>query len=106
MQGGQRMTERLVVVGGDAAGMSAAAQARKRRDPKDLAIVVFERGNYISYSACGIPYFVGGVVNEVDSLITRSPGTFRDKLAIDARLGQAPLVQWGCEPRRSTSSWP
>jgi NADPH-dependent 2,4-dienoyl-CoA reductase/sulfur reductase-like enzyme len=54
--------ERLVVVGGDAAGMSAASQARRRRDAGGLEIVVFERGNFASYSACGIPYLVGGVV--------------------------------------------
>ena len=53
------MRERLLVVGGDAAGMSAASQARRRRDPEDLEIVAFERGRYTSYSACGIPYLVG-----------------------------------------------
>lgn len=81
------MRERLVVIGGDAAGMSAASQARRRRTPDDLEIVAFERGNYTSYSACGIPYFVGGAVAELDSLIARSPQTFRDEFAIDARLG-------------------
>lgn len=81
------MSERLLVIGADAAGMSAASQARRRRTPDDLAIVAFERGNYTSYSACGIPYFVGNVVGELESLIARSPETFRDKLAIDARLG-------------------
>lgn len=80
------MAERLVVIGGDAAGMSAASQARRRRDERDLEIVAFERGNYTSYSACGIPYFVGGVVGEVDRLIARSPATFRDKFSIDVRL--------------------
>jgi NADPH-dependent 2,4-dienoyl-CoA reductase/sulfur reductase-like enzyme len=82
------MSERLVVIGGDAAGMSAASQARRRRTPDDLAIVAFERGNYTSYSACGIPYFVGDVIDGLESLIARSPETFRDKLAIDAQLRQ------------------
>ncbi len=80
------MSERLVVIGGDAAGMSAASQARRRRRPDDLAISAFERGDYTSYSACGIPYFVGDVVDELDSLIARSPETFRDKADIDVRL--------------------
>ena len=80
------MSERLVVVGGDAAGMSAASQARRRRTPDDLEIVAFERGNYTSYSACGIPYFVGNTVGELESLIARSPETFRDKFSIEARL--------------------
>ena len=51
------MAERLAIIGGDAAGMSAASQAL-RRDP-DLDVVAFERGPYTSYSACGIPYFLG-----------------------------------------------
>jgi hypothetical protein len=56
------MTERLVVIGGDAAGMSAASQARRRRGPEQLRIVAFESGGFSSYSACGIPYWVGGLV--------------------------------------------
>ena len=80
------MTERLVVVGGDAAGMSAAAQARRRADADDLEIVAFERGNFTSYSACGIPYWIGGVVADMDSLIIRSPERFRNSYSIDVRL--------------------
>ncbi len=49
--------ERMVVVGGDAAGMSAAAQARRLRGPEELEIVAVERGRFSSYSACGIPYW-------------------------------------------------
>ncbi|MGH3238830.1 MAG: FAD-dependent oxidoreductase [Spirillospora sp.] len=77
--------ERLLVIGGDAAGMSAASQARRRRGPDDLEILVVERGNHASYSACGIPYYVGGVVEELDSLIARTPAEFRDR-DIDLRL--------------------
>ena len=80
------MSERLLVVGGDAAGMSAASQARRRRSADELMIVAFERGNYTSYSACGIPYFVGDVVDDLQSLIARDPETFRARFAIDARL--------------------
>ena len=67
------MTERLVVVGGDAAGMSAASQARRRRAPDDLSIVAFERGRATSYSACGIPYWIGGAVQNEADLVSRSP---------------------------------
>jgi NADPH-dependent 2,4-dienoyl-CoA reductase/sulfur reductase-like enzyme len=81
------MAERLVVVGGDAAGMSAASQARRRRDVDDLEILVFEKGPYTSYSACGIPYFLGGIVEDANTLIVRNPDEFRDKYAIDARVG-------------------
>jgi len=79
------MTERLVVIGGDAAGMSAASQARRRRGPEDLQIVAFERGGFTSYSACGIPYWVGGQVAERDALIARTPEQHRAN-GIDLRL--------------------
>ncbi|MFI9640821.1 FAD-dependent oxidoreductase [Micromonospora sp. NPDC051925] len=80
------MAERLIVVGGDAAGMAAASQARRRRDADDLEIVAFERGHFTSYSACGIPYWISGLVEERDALIARDPATFRDDFAIDVRL--------------------
>ena len=69
---------KLVIVGGDAAGMSAASQARKRQGPEELEIVAFERGNFTSYSACGIPYWIGGAVKDRDALIARRPHEFRD----------------------------
>ncbi|NUP28641.1 MAG: FAD-dependent oxidoreductase [Nocardia sp.] len=79
------MSERLVIVGGDATGMSAAAQARRFRDASELEIVVFERGHFTSYSACGIPYWVGGHVRERDDLIARTPAEHRAR-GIDVRL--------------------
>lgn len=80
------MAERLIVIGGDAAGMSAASQARRRRGPDDLEILAFERGNYTSYSACGIPYLVGDVVHEVDDLVVRTPRQFIDDSSIDVGI--------------------
>ncbi|MER5206121.1 FAD-dependent oxidoreductase [Streptomyces sp. NPDC002825] len=71
------MSERLVVIGGDAAGMSAASQARRLRTPGELEIVAFERGHFSSYSACGIPYWVGGDVETRGELIARSPEEHR-----------------------------
>ncbi|WP_221327244.1 FAD-dependent oxidoreductase [Actinoplanes sp. L3-i22] len=75
---------RLIVIGGDAAGMSAASQARKRRGPDDLEIVAFELGRFVSYSACGIPYWIGGVVDGPDALIARTPAEFH-KAGIEVR---------------------
>ena len=69
-------TDRLVVIGGDAAGMSAAAQARRLRPASDLDIVVLEQGPEISYSACGIPYWIGGQVPDRDALLARTPAEF------------------------------
>jgi NADPH-dependent 2,4-dienoyl-CoA reductase/sulfur reductase-like enzyme len=77
--------ERLVVIGGDAAGMSAASQARKRRDEDDLEIVAFERGRATSYSACGIPYWIGGAVETEAELISRTPEQHRAN-GIDVRM--------------------
>ncbi|MGC2998320.1 FAD-dependent oxidoreductase [Streptomyces sp. G35A] len=77
--------ERLVVIGGDAAGMSAASQARRLRGPDELEIVAFERGHFTSYSACGIPYWVGGDVPGRDRLIARTPEEHRAR-DIDLRL--------------------
>ena len=59
------MTSRLLVIGSDAAGMSAAATARRRRDREQLEIVVFDRGRYTSWAACGLPYYVGDLVHDV-----------------------------------------
>ena len=80
------MGERLVVVGGDAGGMTAASQARRRRP--DLDIVALEKGSWTSYSACGIPYVVGGDVAGIDHLVVRTPQEFRDRFRIDVRLRQ------------------
>lgn len=86
--------ERLVVVGGDAAGMSAASQARRLRGPEELSIVAFERGDFTSYSACGIPYWVSGDVEGPEALVARTPRS----------TGPGPSI---CAPvprsRRSTS---
>lgn len=78
--------ERLVVIGGDAAGMSAASQARRLRPADDLRITVFERQVFTSYSACGIPYLVGGVVGTPEDLIVRTPETFRSDYDIEVEI--------------------
>lgn len=75
--------KRLLVIGGDAAGMSAASQA-KRRDPS-LDVLVIEKSPHTSYSACGIPYYVGGLVESAERLIVRTPDAFREKLGIEVR---------------------
>ncbi|MGC8514097.1 MAG: hypothetical protein ACP5P1_13855 [Acidimicrobiales bacterium] len=74
---------RLVVIGADAARMSAASVARRMLGADRLEIVAFDRGHYTSYSACGTPYFVGRQVSDVGSLIARSPGQFA-AMGIDA----------------------
>jgi NADPH-dependent 2,4-dienoyl-CoA reductase/sulfur reductase-like enzyme len=66
---------RLLVIGGDAAGMTVASSVRRLRD--DAEIVVVERGPYTSYSMCGIPYYVAGTIDEAGDLVVRSPDEFR-----------------------------
>lgn len=61
------MGERLIVIGGTAAGLSAASKARRLKP--DLDIKVFEKSGYVSYGACGLPYFVGGLIEKPDDLI-------------------------------------
>ena len=80
------MGQRLVVIGGDAAGMTAASQAR--RLDGDLDIVALEKGRWVSYSACGIPYLVAGDVERLEDLVARTPQEFRDRHKIDVRLRQ------------------
>jgi len=77
------VTDRVVVVGGDAAGMSAASTA-KRRAGDALDVVVVERSRWTSYSACGIPYWVAGDVDGPDGLVARSPSEHRSR-GIDVR---------------------
>jgi NADPH-dependent 2,4-dienoyl-CoA reductase/sulfur reductase-like enzyme len=75
----------LVVIGGVAAGLSAAARAR-RVDP-NLEIVVLEKGPVISYGACGLPYFVEGRIADAKELIVYTPEYFRKQRNIEVRTG-------------------
>jgi len=68
------VSTRFTVVGADAAGMSAASEAR-RVDPK-LEIIAYDRGGYASYSQCGLPYLVGNVVSKHQRLIARTVEDF------------------------------
>ncbi|MEF8830451.1 MAG: FAD-dependent oxidoreductase [Halobacteriales archaeon] len=79
------MADTFVVVGGDAAGMSAASKAK--RDDPDLDVVVFERGEWVSYGACGIPYYVKGDVPELEDLVAVTPEEFVEERDIDLRTG-------------------
>jgi NADPH-dependent 2,4-dienoyl-CoA reductase/sulfur reductase-like enzyme len=76
---------RLVVIGGDAAGMTSASQVRRRLGRDEMEIVAFERGDFSSYSACGIPYWIGGAVGKRDDLIARGPEAHRER-GIDLRM--------------------
>ena len=78
---------RLVVIGGGAAGMSAASAAR--RVAPELDVVVCEAGGFAAYGMCGIPYFLGGTVPRAENLLAYPPSEFRDHRGIDLRLHTA-----------------
>jgi NADPH-dependent 2,4-dienoyl-CoA reductase/sulfur reductase-like enzyme len=68
------MGERLVVIGADAAGMTAASQVRRRN--RDFEVIAYEMGNHASYAACGEPYHIAGIIDPIDKLIARTPEQF------------------------------
>jgi NADPH-dependent 2,4-dienoyl-CoA reductase/sulfur reductase-like enzyme/rhodanese-related sulfurtransferase len=75
---------KTVIVGGVAGGMSAAT--RLRRLDEAMEIVVFERGPYVSFANCGLPYYVGGVISSRDSLLLQTPGSLASRFALDVRV--------------------
>lgn len=78
------MAEKLIVIGGTAAGLSAASKA-KRENPA-LEIEVFEKSGYISYGACGLPYFVGGIINAPDDLVSLTVEQMSNKRGIPTHI--------------------
>ena len=77
--------KRYVIVGGVAGGATAAA--RLRRLDKDAKIVLFERGEHISFANCGLPYYVGDEIKESERLLLMTPELFRERFAVDVRTG-------------------
>ncbi|WP_042661801.1 FAD-dependent oxidoreductase [Haloferax sp. ATB1] len=75
----------FVVVGGDAAGMSAASKAK--RDDPNVDVIVFEQGEWVSYGACGLPYYIKGEIQSLEDLVSVSPEEFREDRDIDLRIG-------------------
>ncbi|MBU9888981.1 MAG: DsrE/DsrF/DrsH-like family protein [Candidatus Omnitrophica bacterium] len=76
---------RILIVGGVAGGASAAARARRLSE--EAEIVLFERGEHISFANCGLPYYIGGKIADRDRLIVQSPETMRKNFRIDVRTG-------------------
>ena len=74
----------VVIVGGVAAGMSAAT--RLRRNDETLRIVVLERGADVSFANCGLPYHLGGVIEDRADLLLQTPESLAARFAIDVRI--------------------
>lgn len=75
---------RIVIIGAVAAGTSAAAKAR--RNNEDAEIVIYEKDSFISYSGCGMPYYIGDEVESADQLIPRTPAFFKSKYNVDIHI--------------------
>ena len=75
---------KIVIVGGVAGGASAAA--RLRRLDENAEIIMFERGEYISYANCGLPYYIGGAIEDRNALLVQTPQAMRDMFNIDVRV--------------------
>ncbi|MDR3601617.1 MAG: FAD-dependent oxidoreductase [Desulfosporosinus sp.] len=78
------MSRKVLIVGGVAGGASAAA--RLRRLDEEAEIIIFERGEHISYANCGLPYYVSGVINERDALLVQTPEAMRNRFRVDVRI--------------------
>ena len=80
---------KIIIVGGVAGGMSAAA--RLRRLSEEAEIIVFEKGEHISFANCGLPYYIGGVIKDRTALIIQTPAAFRRRFQVDVRAGNEVL---------------
>lgn len=75
---------KYLIIGGVAGGASTAA--RLRRLDEQAQIIMFERGDYISYANCGLPYYIGGVISDRERLFVETPESFSAKLNVDVRV--------------------
>lgn len=75
---------KYLIIGGVAGGATAAA--RIRRLSEDAEIILFEKGDHISYANCGLPYYIGGVIAEREKLLVQTPESFGTRFNIDVRV--------------------
>lgn len=78
------MTEKLLIIGGVAGGATAAARARRLNEKAQ--IVMFERGPYISFANCGLPYHIGGVIKKREDLVITTAEMFKKRFRVDVRI--------------------
>jgi NADPH-dependent 2,4-dienoyl-CoA reductase/sulfur reductase-like enzyme/rhodanese-related sulfurtransferase len=82
--------KRLLIVGGVAGGASCATRARRLSE--DAEIIIFERGPYVSFANCGLPYYIGNVITKEEKLLVASPKLFKERFNIDARTSSNVLL--------------
>jgi NADPH-dependent 2,4-dienoyl-CoA reductase/sulfur reductase-like enzyme len=78
------MSKKTVIIGGVAGGATAAARLRRRDESRE--IIMFERGEYISYANCGLPYYIGDVIKSRDALLLQTPEAMKKKYGIDVKI--------------------
>ena len=78
------MSEKTLIIGGVAGGATTAARLRRRNE--EMQIIIFERGAYISYANCGLPYYVGGAIASRDALLLQTPQMMKSRFNIDVRV--------------------
>ena len=88
---------KVVIVGGVAGGASAAA--RIRRLDETAEILVFERSGFVSYANCGLPYYIGGVIQEQEELTLQTPESFWKRFRIDVRVRHEEIGRASCRER-------
>ena len=77
------MSKKVVIIGGVAGGATAAA--RLRRLDENIKIVMFEKGEYISFANCGLPYYIGGEIKKKSYLTLQTPESFNSRFNVDVR---------------------
>ncbi len=75
--------EKIIIVGGVAGGMSAATRLRRLKE--EAEIIIFEKGPYVSFANCGLPYYVSGEISERDKLLVQTPEALYDRFRLDVR---------------------
>lgn len=78
------MAEKTLIIGGVAGGATTAARLRRRNEA--MQIIIFERGDYISYANCGLPYYIGDTIKSRDALLLQTPQAMKNKYNIDVRV--------------------
>jgi len=75
---------KIVIIGGVAGGMSAATRLRRLNEKAE--IIVLEKSGYVSYANCGLPYYVGGVIENENSLLLQTPESLHQRFNLDVRI--------------------